>query len=64
MARVIEIIAVIVIILLIIGVVTMPWPANLILGGLATVSVITAIVSDRWVKKKEKSKEQTEKTNR
>jgi membrane protein implicated in regulation of membrane protease activity len=64
MARAIEIIAVIVIILLIVGVVTMPWPANLILGGIATVSAITAVISSKWAKKKEHDGEQNDSTDR
>jgi Kef-type K+ transport system membrane component KefB len=64
MAKTIEIIAVVIIILLIIGVVTMPWPANLILGGIATVSAITAVISSKWEKKKEQNGEQNDNTNR
>jgi Kef-type K+ transport system membrane component KefB len=63
MARVLEIVMIIVVIFLILGVVTLPWPANLILGGLATTSFIIAIISDRQ-KKKKQNKEQIDNSNK
>ncbi len=55
---------ILVLILLIVSVVAMPWPANVIIGGMALFSFILIFIYARQAKKKEQDRKQTDKTNR
>ena len=63
MARIIEIIGIVFLILFIIGIWTMPWPANIVLGSIALSSCIVAFIYSWRAKKKEQDTEPTNKTN-
>ena len=52
MRRIVDIVGILVIILLIISVVIMPWPANIAIGGLLLITAILIFISDRRAKKK------------
>jgi len=52
MTRIIEILAIVIFILLIISVVTMPWPVNVIIGCLFVISTIAVFVSQRRANEK------------
>lgn len=64
MTRIIEILAVIILILLIISMAAMPWPANVILGSIALISSIMAFAYSWLAKKRERDINQNEKADR
>lgn len=55
MVRTIEIIGIVILILFVISIVTMPWPANIVLGGLVFFSSAVVFIYGRGAKKKEQS---------
>lgn len=64
MAWTIEIIGIVILILFVIGIVTMPWPANIVLGSIAFLSSMVAFIYGKGAKKKEQDTEQSDKNNR
>lgn len=65
MTRIIEIIAIVILIMLIVSMATMPWPANVILGSIALITSITAFTYSWLAKKKERdTKQNDDKTDR
>lgn len=54
MAWTIEIIGIVVLVLFVVSIVMLPWPANMVLGGVALLSSIVAIIYSRGAKKKER----------
>jgi len=50
MNKIIEILAILIFMLLIISVVTMPWPVNIVIGCLFVISTIGVFVSQRRAK--------------
>ena len=53
MRRVVEILAILAIMLLILSIVTMPWPANIGIGFLLLVTFVVIFIYDRRAKKRE-----------
>jgi len=54
MAWTIEIIGIVIIALFVVSIVMLPWPANMVLGGVALFSSIVAFIYSRGAKKKER----------
>jgi len=52
MPKALEFLAILIIILLIISVVMLPWPGNIVIGGLLALTVIVTFVYERRAKKK------------
>ena len=64
MAWTIEIIGIVILILFVVSIVALPWPANMILGGVALLSSIVAFFYSRGAKKKEQQdSDQTDRKN-
>ncbi|MBA7616031.1 hypothetical protein ES703_23322 [subsurface metagenome] len=61
--RTIEIIAIIIIILFIISIFTMPWPANIIIGGMVLLSFVVIVIHGWRTRKKEQDTGQTDRTD-
>jgi flagellar biosynthesis protein FliP len=63
MAWTIEIIGIVILALLVVSIVMLPWPANMVLGGLALFSSIFAFIYSRGAKKERRDSDQTGKKN-
>ena len=53
MAWIIEIIGVVILVLFVVSIVMLPWPANMVLGGIALLSSTVAFICSREAKKRE-----------
>ncbi|MEE8413014.1 MAG: hypothetical protein V3R96_00535 [Dehalococcoidales bacterium] len=56
--KIINIIAIVIMVLFLVSILMMPYPANIILGGLILISFILILVNDRMTKKREKEEAQ------
>ena len=61
MTRIVEISTIIILILLALSVIMMPWPANLIIGGVALVCLGLTLI---YARREKQNKEQTDKYDR
>jgi len=52
MNRILEILAIVIPVLLVVSVVTMPWPANAVIGCLLLVTVVVAVTCEMQHRKK------------
>ncbi len=58
--RIINIVAIVILVLFFVSILLLPWPANIIIGGLISVSFILVIISDRQAKKRKQAAEESD----
>ncbi len=57
--RIIDVLAILILILFLVSILTLPWPVNAFIGGLILLSFILIVVSDRLAKKRKRDAEQS-----
>jgi hypothetical protein len=50
--RLIDVLAILILVLFVVSIVTLPWPVNAIIGGVILVGLILIVISDSMAKKK------------
>ncbi len=52
--RLIDVLAILILVLFVVSIVTLPWPVNAIIGGVILVGLILIVISDSMAKEKKR----------